>query len=101
MVRWALHVRAQEAMEQAQVDAREVATVFASSGGETGVLDRLCTALAAPTRMISPTLFHHPSIMPRQAIGGSPRHAAIVNRTVLLRLLIRRRLAGSRFMRRP
>jgi len=57
-VRWALHV-AQEAMQQAEVDAREVATVFASSDGETGVLDRLCTALAAPQRTISPTLFHH------------------------------------------
>lgn len=58
IVRWALHV-AQEAMEQAEVDAHEVASVFASSDGETDVLDRLCTALAAPQRMISPTLFHH------------------------------------------
>jgi hypothetical protein len=57
-VRWALHV-AQEAMQQAGADAREVATIFASSDGETGVLDRLCTALAAPQRTISPTLFHH------------------------------------------
>jgi len=57
-VRWALHV-AQEAMQQAEADAREVASVFASSDGETGVLDRLCTALAAPQRTISPTLFHH------------------------------------------
>src|SRR6185295_9338734 len=57
-VRWALHV-AQEAMQQAEADAREVATVFASSDGETGVLDRLCTALATPQRAISPTLFHH------------------------------------------
>jgi hypothetical protein len=58
IVRWALHV-AQEAMQQAEVDAHEVASVFASSDGETEVLDRLCTALAAPQRMISPTLFHH------------------------------------------
>ncbi len=57
-VRWALHV-AQEAMQQAEADAREVATVFASSDGETDVLNRLCTALAAPQRTISPTLFHH------------------------------------------
>jgi Beta-ketoacyl synthase, N-terminal domain len=57
-VRWALHV-AREAMQQAGADAREVATIFASSDGETGVLDRLCTALAAPQRTISPTLFHH------------------------------------------
>jgi hypothetical protein len=46
-------------MQQADADVREVATVFASSDGETGVLDRLCTALAAPQRTISPTLFHH------------------------------------------
>ena len=57
-VRWALHV-AQEAMQQADADAREVASVFASSDAETGVLDRLCTALATPQRTISPTLFHH------------------------------------------
>jgi Beta-ketoacyl synthase, N-terminal domain len=57
-VRWALHV-AQEAMQQAEAEAREVVTVFASSDGDTGVLDRLCTALAAPQRTISPTLFHH------------------------------------------
>ncbi len=58
IVRWAVHV-AQEAIEQAQVNPRKVATVFASSCGETGVLDRLCTALATPQRVISPTLFHH------------------------------------------
>jgi hypothetical protein len=57
-VRWAVHV-AQEALEQAGADAREVTSVFASSDGETGVLDRLCTALAMPQRTISPTLFHH------------------------------------------
>lgn len=57
-VRWAVEV-AQEAMQQAEADAREVASVFASSDGDTVVLDRLCTALATPQRMISPTLFHH------------------------------------------
>ena len=44
-VRWALHV-AQEAMAQSRLDPRDVATVFASSGGEMGVLDQLCRALA-------------------------------------------------------
>ena len=58
VVRWAVHV-AQEAMQQAEADAREMASVFASSDGETGVLDRLCTALTTPQRAISPTLFHH------------------------------------------
>jgi hypothetical protein len=58
MVRWAVHV-AHQALRHAQADAHEVATVFASSGGETGILDRLCTALATSERVISPTLFHH------------------------------------------
>ena len=57
-VRWALYV-AQEALQQAETDAHDVASVFASSDSETGILDRLCTALATPPRTISPTLFHH------------------------------------------
>jgi Beta-ketoacyl synthase, N-terminal domain len=57
-VRWAVHV-AQEAMSQSGLDPRDVATVFASSGGEMGVLDQLCRALATTERIISPTLFHH------------------------------------------
>ena len=57
-VRWALHV-AQEAMQHAETDPLEVTSIFASSEGETGVLDRLCRALAEPQRTISPTLFHH------------------------------------------
>lgn len=57
-VRWAIEV-AQEAIQQAEADAREVVSVFASSDGETGVLDRLCRELATPQRTISPTLFHH------------------------------------------
>jgi hypothetical protein len=46
-------------MQQAEADAREVASVFASSDGETDVLDRLCAVLATPQRTVSPTLFHH------------------------------------------
>lgn len=57
MVRWAMCV-AQEAIERARLDPRDVATVFTSSGGETGVLDQLCTSLSAPHRTLSPTLFH-------------------------------------------
>lgn len=56
-VRWALHV-AQEAIVQSGLDPREVATVFASSGGEMGVFDTLCRALATTEQVISPTLFH-------------------------------------------
>lgn len=56
-VRWAVQV-AQEAIGQSGLDPRDVATVFASSGGEMGVLDRLCRTLAMPERVVSPTLFH-------------------------------------------
>lgn len=57
-VRWAVHV-AHQSLRHAQADAHAVATVFASSDGETGILDRLCSALATSERVISPTLFHH------------------------------------------
>lgn len=56
-VRWAVQV-AEEAVAQSGFDPREVATVFASSGGEMDVLDQLCRALASPERVVSPTLFH-------------------------------------------
>jgi hypothetical protein len=56
-VRWAVHV-AQEAIAQAKAEPRDLATVFASSCGEAGVLDRICAALATPQRQVSPTLFH-------------------------------------------
>jgi len=56
-VRWAVQV-AQEAMAQSGLNPRDVPTVFASSGGEMGVLDALCRTLATPERIISPTLFH-------------------------------------------
>jgi hypothetical protein len=56
-VRWAVHV-AQEAIAQSGLDSRDVPTVFASSGGEMAVFDKLCRALATPERVISPTLFH-------------------------------------------
>jgi hypothetical protein len=49
---------AQEAIAQSGLEPREVPTVFASSGGEMAVFDKLCRTLAAPERMISPTLFH-------------------------------------------
>ena len=56
-VRWAVQV-AQEAMAQSGLNPRDVPTVFASSGGEMGVFDKLCRTLATPERTVSPTLFH-------------------------------------------
>lgn len=58
VVRWSLRA-AEEAMRQAQLKPEEVATVFASSGGETGILHQICLALNTSERAISPTLFHH------------------------------------------
>jgi Beta-ketoacyl synthase, N-terminal domain len=58
IVRWAL-TAAEEALNDAQMKASEVATVFASSCGETQIWHQLCTAMAAPERTASPTLFHH------------------------------------------
>ena len=56
-VKLALQV-AQEAMAQANLDAGTVPTVFASSGGDSEVLDKICVALTQPDRPVSPTHFH-------------------------------------------
>ena len=57
VVRWSLHV-AQEAVQQSQIDPKTMATVFASSGGEVGILHKICQSLESPTPIVSPTLFH-------------------------------------------
>ncbi len=57
VVRWSLHV-AQEAVKQSQMDPKTMATVFASSGGEVGILHKICQSLESPTPIVSPTLFH-------------------------------------------
>lgn len=49
----------QEAVEQAAVNPRDVATVFASSDGDMEIVHDLCTALAQPECMVSPTRFHN------------------------------------------
>ena len=56
-VRLALQV-AQEAMAQIDLDAGTIRTVFASSGGDSEVLDKICVALTQPDRPVSPTHFH-------------------------------------------
>ena len=58
VVRWSLQA-AEEAIQQAQLKPQDVATVFASSGGETGILHQICLSLATTDRAVSPTLFHH------------------------------------------
>jgi hypothetical protein len=48
-----------EAFGAAGRDAAEVATVFASSGGDCDNVHLMCEALAAPERQVSPTRFHN------------------------------------------
>ncbi|MCC9000375.1 MAG: beta-ketoacyl synthase chain length factor [Candidatus Contendobacter sp.] len=56
-IKLALQV-AQEAMAQMEIDVGAVRTVFASSGGDSEVLDKICMALTQPDRPVSPTHFH-------------------------------------------
>jgi hypothetical protein len=57
-VRLAFRV-AEEAMSRSSFKSSELATVFASSEGDTAVLHRLCSALAEDRRQLSPTDFHN------------------------------------------
>ncbi len=50
---------AQEAIAAAQRDARQLATVFSSSGADGENCDAICKALASEDRRISPTRFHN------------------------------------------
>ena len=57
-VRLAFRV-AEDAMNGTTLQPHELASVFTSSEGDTGILHRLCSALAEPQRAISPTDFHN------------------------------------------
>jgi hypothetical protein len=50
---------AQQAMAQVSLTAAQVGSVFASSGGDCTIIDKLCTALTLPERPVSPTHFHN------------------------------------------
>lgn len=50
---------AEQAVAGSGRDPAELATVFASSGGDTGVVNRTSSALAREPRIISPTDFHN------------------------------------------
>ena len=58
MVRLALAAGLQ-AVADAGADAAQLATVFASSGGDGAICDEICSALASPERQISPIRFHN------------------------------------------
>jgi hypothetical protein len=50
---------AEDAVTASGADARELASVFASSDADMAVLHRICAALAQTPRIISPTDFHN------------------------------------------
>lgn len=50
---------AQEAIAMGQLDARQLSTVFASSGADGDNCDAICAVLASDDRHISPTRFHN------------------------------------------
>jgi len=56
-VRLSLQV-AQEAVQHSQLNPKTMATVFASSGGEVGILHKICQSLDSSMPIVSPTLFH-------------------------------------------
>lgn len=57
-VRLALEV-AEEAMSASRFDMEDICSVFATCDGDTGTIDRICTALTLPERPVSPTQFHN------------------------------------------
>lgn len=50
---------AEEAIQGLNGGASELASVFASSGGDTDIVNKICTALATEARLVSPTHFHN------------------------------------------
>lgn len=58
VINLALHV-GEEALTRGGGDASHVRTVFASSGGDSMILHKICETLATPERMVSPTQFHN------------------------------------------
>ncbi len=50
---------AEQAVQDAGLDAMELATVFSSSHGDMRVSDNICRALATEERLVSPTQFHN------------------------------------------
>ena len=83
-VRWAVQV-AQEAIAQSGLDPREVPTVFASSGGEMGVLDQLCRALATPDRSdLAHAISSISAQYGRRLLGHCHDLPAVIDRALLL-----------------
>ena len=70
---------ATEALDAAGIAAQDLLSVFASSNGDLDISDRICAALAAPGRPVSPTDFHnsvHNAPAGYWAIGNACRQAS-------------------------
>jgi len=67
---------AEEAVRSASILGGDLATVFASSDADMSILHRICSSLATPARVISPTDFHnsvHNAAAGYWSIGASSR----------------------------
>lgn len=58
LIKLALHA-AEECVASDLEAAKNYATVFASSDGDHGILDKICSALTLPEHLVSPTNFHN------------------------------------------
>ncbi|HVB49726.1 MAG TPA: beta-ketoacyl synthase chain length factor [Burkholderiales bacterium] len=79
LVRWAI-AAAQEAMSGAGRAAADVTMVFTSSSGDGEIVHKLCEAVAAPPREVSPTLFHnsvHNAAPGYWSIGAGSRQGSV------------------------
>ncbi|HKY91736.1 MAG TPA: beta-ketoacyl synthase chain length factor [Nevskiaceae bacterium] len=50
---------AEDAISAGAMPAGDTATIFATSDADTTIIDRICSALAQPNRVVSPTDFHN------------------------------------------
>lgn len=58
LIKLALQV-GEQAIENADISADQVSSVFASSEGDIDIVDKICHALTLPDRPVSPTHFHN------------------------------------------
>ena len=69
-VRMAFRI-AEALINSTQQAANQFASVFSSSDGDLAIAQRICTALAENTRLVSPITFTTPYTMPQQVTGAS------------------------------
>lgn len=49
----------ENAVNEKDIDVKRLASVFASSGGDYDIIDKICRVLSEPERAVSPTQFHN------------------------------------------